>query len=380
MEKLIFGICIYNANNDLSKRWFVRVKVPNYKTGTFTWRKCYGNINKFNTVELRQQEAEKLFQQIKKSKDYKKAQGSRSLNYPLPDLANFIIDVFKKILFERSYKIRSSTFRSYFGFIKNLEQWLKNNDRLKLPVGMFTSEDAKSFMRYLIMDKKMSASTYNSHIIFCRSVFKELLDSDIIESNPFTNIKVMKKNSVPALYFQKEQLSILKEEIMRVDIQLWFFVQFIYYCFIRPGELRFLKIENILFDEMKIRIPRTISKNGKEQYVTIPKKLYSQISHWKDYESSFYLFGPGGVPGPKNYSANIMKTRHRLILRRLGFGERHKLYSWKHSGAIAATKAGISLKDLQLQLRHHSLDQVDAYLRDMLVFESDALKNSFPEI
>ncbi|MCX6269628.1 MAG: hypothetical protein NTU44_00125 [Bacteroidetes bacterium] len=36
----------------------------------------------------------------------------------------------------------------------------------------------------------------------------------------------------------------------------------------------------------------------------------------------------------------------------------------KHTGAVEASKY-IPVKDLQMQLRHHSLDQVDAYLRQM---------------
>ncbi len=43
-------------------------------------------------------------------------------------------------------------------------------------------------------------------------------------------------------------------------------------------------------------------------------------------------------------------------------------------------KAGGSLKDLQLQWRHHSLDQVDAYLKDLGVHESSFVKNNFPEL
>ena len=41
------------------------------------------------------------------------------------------------------------------------------------------------------------------------------------------------------------------------------------------------------------------------------------------------------------------------------------LYSWKHTGVVMAVKAGIHIKQLQIQFRHHGLDQVDQYLRDL---------------
>ena len=56
------------------------------------------------------------------------------------------------------------------------------------------------------------------------------------------------------------------------------------------------------------------------------------------------------------------------------------LYSWKHTGAVMAVKAGIHIKQLQIQLRHHSLDQVDQYLRDLGVSDLSDLARSFPGI
>jgi hypothetical protein len=43
-------------------------------------------------------------------------------------------------------------------------------------------------------------------------------------------------------------------------------------------------------------------------------------------------------------------------------------------------KAGIGLKDLQMQMRHHSLDQLNEYLREMGVLESVTLKKNFPAL
>ncbi|MDW3649885.1 MAG: hypothetical protein R8P61_22625 [Bacteroidia bacterium] len=76
-----------------------------------------------------------------------------------------------------------------------------------------------------------------------------------------------------------------------------------------------------------------------------------------------------------------MNRRHQEILKNLRFDtKRHKLYSWKHTGAVSAVKAGVPIKMLQIQLRHHSLDQVNQYLRKMGVHDLGRLAEMFPGI
>jgi integrase len=80
----------------------------------------------------------------------------------------------------------------------------------------------------------------------------------------------------------------------------------------------------------------------------------------------------------KKIGRNTLGERFREVLNGLGYGRDYQLYSWKHTGAIACVKAGISLKELQLQLRHHSLDMVDRYLRQLGVADLAQLKANFP--
>ncbi|BDS13105.1 hypothetical protein [Aureispira anguillae] len=61
-----------------------------------------------------------------------------------------------------------------------------------------------------------------------------------------------------------------------------------------------------------------------------------------------YLF-----PGVNEQTPTGMNTygrQHRLLLQKLGFDtDRYKMYSWKYTGTVAAVRAGINLKDLQIQ-------------------------------
>jgi integrase len=58
----------------------------------------------------------------------------------------------------------------------------------------------------------------------------------------------------------------------------------------------------------------------------------------------------------------------------------YKFYSWKHTGAVEASLSGIPDKHIQMQLGHTSLETTSRYLRKMTGFQSDFLKNKYPEI
>lgn len=82
------------------------------------------------------------------------------------------------------------------------------------------------------------------------------------------------------------------------------------------------------------------------------------------------------MPVGINYMANL----HRKYLKELGFGIEHKLYSWKHTGAVMYIKNGGNVKELQIQLRHYSLDETDLYLRQLGVSDLTNLEEDFPPL
>ncbi|MEO5889747.1 MAG: tyrosine-type recombinase/integrase [Ferruginibacter sp.] len=382
IEKKIFALNFYTAGNDLSKRWFVRIKVPNYTKGCLSWKKCYGDINKFNSVDERLKACKELALEIETTQDYKATQGSRKPGYVNENFYTSTIFQFKKQLAARAYRIRLSSKRRYNGLVKNLEAWLLQGGRPQLPIGAFSNNDAQSFLQFVVQGLQQSNESHNQHLRLFKSFFVELILQGVVNKNPFAGIRGMEKINIPALYFNKGQIEILKLVIPNRDTQLWQFCNVMYYCFIRPGELRQLLISDIDFQEARIRMRPEITKNKKLQYVSIPSQLFRmfQDAGFNKYSKNYYLFGRDGLPGLVQLSTSSMKVRHQTILRGIKFSTEHKLYSWKHTGAIACARAGMPLKDLQMQLRHSSLDQVNKYLASMLVWESDFIKNSYPEL
>jgi len=80
----------------------------------------------------------------------------------------------------------------------------------------------------------------------------------------------------------------------------------------------------------------------------------------------YFLFGKDLKASKYKASTNAAYSRHVKALTAVGVhGQGYDLYSWKHTGVVNAYKAGMDVKAIQAQGRHHSLEMTDIYLRGL---------------
>jgi len=335
---------LYDAGGDLEKNWFVYF----YRQGKRIRK--YGTINQQQTIEGRRDAAAALLAEFEK-------------NYiPPPPNEAQRSDLYAALEAHRP-TIRKKTFQTYRTKINNLFTWLEGRTVTTANLKLYFQEAAKTQHPTTLHD------TYRMLFrLFKLAGLEHLL-------KPIT---IKKGIATPLRYFQPHQAGQLAAHLAEVDPQLWLWCQFVFYCFIRPrSELRFLKVGDIYFEERKILVRGEISKNGKTQYVAIPDAFFPALEPLKTLAPGAWVF-PGRRGNP--IGRNTYGKHHQNILRALGYGPEYAVYSWKHTGAVMAVKAGIGLKELQMQLRHHSLDQVNAYLRQLNVSDCDNLRSLFPAI
>jgi integrase len=346
-----------DAGGDLSKKWFVH-----YKDDRGKWQKAYQGINEHATKEGRVVAAQELISRLEAAY--------------IPPPANHLQ---KKQLFEaleaRRPELRQHSFSCFETKLKLLFAFLDGRE--------VTPETAKEFLREYQKTRRPATvheARRSLNFLFERCGMKGWLDG----------FEPKKGKSDPARYFQAHQAAKLADYLSANDPQLWLHCQFVYYCFLRPrAELRFLKVEDIYFEEQKIMVRSDFfakgenghlpagSKNHKTEFVAIPDAFAPSLERLKDLPPNSYVFhSEKSIYKP--IGRNTLGERHTAILRKLGFSSEYKLYSWKHTGAVACVKAGVSLKELQIQLRHHSLDMVDKYLRQLGVADLVKLRASFP--
>ena len=328
---------------DLSKKWFVYF----YENGKRV--RVYGHINKYKTRNARIKAAENLIDDLKKE--------GRGAKKKIEGQIYQWLEKKKPLLRKKSYQTYKSKIDNFLTY-----------------VGPYlTQEKVRGFFEKIRSDRH--STTYNKYLQLFKQIFNDIGEEKLIE-----DLKKVKAIRTPARYFLPSQVKLIKRHLLVADPELWFFCQFIYYCFIRPGELRLLKVSDVLFDEKRVFIRGKISKNRKNQYVAIPEAFLADLHKNLDSRNPNEYIFPGKTSIPKPIGIGTMSHKHLEMLRQLGFDSEYKLYSWKHTGAVMAVKAGVGVKELQMQLRHHSLDQVNEYLRQMGVWDMDGLRNSFPEI
>jgi integrase len=179
------------------------------------------------------------------------------------------------------------------------------------------------------------------------------------------------------MYFNDFQIATIKEYLKKENPLLWLACLMQYYCFIRPNELRQLKIEYVNLSAGCIEVPGNVSKNRKTQKVSIPTSFLPELLFLSSFDPELFIFGGPGSAAP---SRDYLSKAHKKMLDTLKIKGRYGFYSWKHTGVVKAWRAGINIKDLQMQLRHHSLDMVNEYLKNLGVMDSDRIRDLFPAI
>ena len=347
----INSIRLYSGTNyDLNKRWYIAYKDENGKR-----KKIYGNLHQYPTKIARQQAAEQLIKQL---------QLDLHKNYisEKEKTAHAWLDDMKPTWRKKTYQCKKSRVSDFLNYMKDIE-WNTENIR-------------RYFVDYLSKKKKLMPSTWNDY----RGTIRQLLN---VMGLGYTMEFIPKRfaTPTPARYFSNSEKAYLINEIEKYNKGLHVYVQLVYYCFLRPrSEIRFLKIGNVLIEEKKILIPTHIGKNKKHEFVAIPDVFYPTVAEFvKGKNPMEFLFpgdGEGGVMGH-----NTFGRMHRNLLKKLRFDTtQYKVYSWKHTGAVAAVMAGVHIKQLQIQLRHSSLDQVDEYLRQLGLHDLGDLMKIFPAI
>ena len=345
-EKKVFPEFKICGPADMSADWYVEWYSPQGKRN-----KRRTGINQHQTPAERRAAAEQLIEQIKKEMVPEQS--------PAEVRAREWLEDFR-------YTVRKKTFYAYRGKIDDVFDFLQGH----APTPSLLADYFRAKRR------ELHPTTYNKYLEQLGKVFREIdLPGDLL-----AGIQPLRAKSVPDRYYQRQQKLRLKRLISKEDPELWLFIQFIYYTLMRPNsELRMLQVMHLMLDEGKIFIPGTISKNRDSEYVAIPPIFLPTVREQYQYgAASDYLF-PSRVVEDQPVSYNNMYARHRKYLKQLRFPNGYTLYSWRHTGAVNAIQNGVSVKDLQLQMRHKSLDQTDQYLRQMGVQQMRTIER-FPEL
>lgn len=254
---------------------------------------------------------------------------------------------------------RKSTCNNYKHFITAFTEYLSIYHKNAKFISDISTLICDHFLDRIYIEKEKSARTYNFYLMCMRTFFNFCLSKGFIKENPVKNTKlktIKEKTRVVLNQKEKKQLQLLRED----NFHFYVFCMTTYYCFIRPNELKKLKVEHINIEKSYITIPSSISKNRKTENVTIPNIFIEELKeHIGKASKDLFLFGKKFVPG-KQAVTNLF-YHWENVRKKYHFRKEVQFYSLKDTGITDMLNAGVPAIKVRDQARHSDLKITEIY-------------------
>lgn len=232
--------------------------------------------------------------------------------------------------------------------------------------GMLTQEYGQKFVRryldHIYMDKKRSARTTNNYLKVCVTIGNYMVDRGYLSANTVSKI--------PKMVEQKKKREIIDDNTLREIIthlkkynKKFLTICLVeYYCFIRRTEMTKLRVRHINLSAGTIFIPADISKNKKDDTVTIPKPLMNHLAnHLTRAKQSDYVFSDHLGAGEMQLQPKKISDQWARMRKKLNFKETYQFYSLKDTGITKLFLMGIPTIKIRDQARHHDIKITETY-------------------
>lgn len=280
--------------------------------------------------------------------------------------------------YQKAVEIKSSTAKTesamkYKSVMKIFFEFLKKEKLEHLEPKDFTKKHVVAFSDYIVTDRKCKPVTHNGYVRGVHAIWQFMVDREVVEHNIWDKAKRLKESTSERRTFTKDERTAVAKYLEQNDKWLFYWVMLQYYCFIRGTELRRLKFAHFNLAEGYIHLPKEITKNGKERYVTIPKKIeaYFTDPFFIKNDYTFYVFGKNLLPNKTQPAGrNEANRRHDKALTHLAKcgtitdTKDLSIYCWKYTGiSDDINEKHIDIMDTQQQAGHATPTQTMVYLR-----------------
>jgi integrase len=400
-EKMIILPQLNDCGGDILKKWFIYYSVRDPRDDKMHRFKDYAGLHGIKDFKRRTEVAAQKCQEIgdKLRAGWTPFADDEKVIYADNIQYRMVADIFKnrrtsnrtfhyfasKFLADRVASKAPETLKTYRSKIRIFSMWLDEKGFGDNDITAIHNGDVVEFFHFIINKRLRSGNTISKYKQLLFAVFDYAIEQKALNINPVYALPQCKRiNDMAARPVYHDDIETFKDRIQPLDPQLWMAIEFQFYTYIRPGnELRLLKIGDIDFARGMIYIDRENFKGRRENVKEIPEQFLKKLRndyHLHNYDRSFYVFGAEGVPGPNHLGKNNLRFRFVKFRKALNMPTEYKFYSWKHTGGVMASEAGVPEKDISDQMGHTTLNTTSHYLKAKGGRRINSIRKNYPSI
>ena len=271
---------------------------------------------------------------------------------------------------------RADTLRSYTSFTNMIKKYVAEK---KIPMQLileFNQPFVVNYLDWIYYDRGNSPRTYNNHLLFIGTFVNYCISRGHLKNN-FTTAILRKENNAKIRQVLTADVKNKVKELQDNQFNYYVLCMATYFCFIRRTELCKLKVKHINLNKNYITIPAEISKNRKNENVTIPNAYMKILAeHLQDANNNDFWFSDNDFKaGEKQLNPKKISDTWERIRKQKGISAEYQFYSLKDTGITDLLNSGIPALKVRDQARHYDLKITEGYTARNINCD-DAVKNS----
>lgn len=293
---------------------------------------------------------------------------SRAIRKPvIPGTVLFFIN---KIMFEKKPHLKERSYTAVLGDLKIFNFYLQLHSLSHLQPAEITRAHIHEFINYLFRDRKVSNRTVNNYMISVNAFFNYLVKHypDVCNINPCSNFSKLPSRSRTHTAYTEDQLKEISVWLQEHEPYLHFYIKWIAYAFMRPEEIRNLKIENIDFNKMLVKLDPMRVKTQQSRHKKILAVFHSEVLKLKGHRRH-YVFTNEKKPGTVRIGEKYFEKRFRKVKQHFQLDNYYTMYSFRHTFVSMLIKNGADKYEVMKYTGHTTLASFENYIRSIFAVE-----------
>ena len=226
-------------------------------------------------------------------------------------------------------------------------------------------------------EKKLTPNSINRHLSALRSFYNYLLQKNVISSNPFKIVSSQKKDKRLPNYMKYNEFTDMIDSLDNIplDIRNRALLELLFSTGLRVSELTSIKINDIDFSRMEIRV---VGKGNKERIAYFNEHAAAALNNYLKGSRNELLNGKQSEYLFINHIGGVLTQRGvrdiiDRIIKKSSINAHITPHTFRHTFATMLLNEGCDLKSVQELLGHVNMSTTSIYTH----ITSDKIKDAY---